>query len=104
MKDNAIVSDFITSDFPTLIALGDYFAFKLVEKKTRGSIRIRDGAINSEADLQAFLKKHPEERDNITERRNHYISHTVPKSLNNLLPYLKLYSKKSVKTINHVTN
>jgi len=98
-KNNPIASDFIQSDFPTLIALGDYFAFKLAEKKTEGARRIRDGAINSEADLQAYLMEYPEEMDNITERRSHYISHTIPTALNNLLPYLKLYSEHKVSVI-----
>ncbi len=86
--------DMLATKVPIRIVMGDYFAFMVKERKTLGDRRVRDGAINSEADLQAFLDQHPQERANLADQRSWYLSSNVVTTLETLLPFLKRYASE----------
>ena len=94
--DHPMWKDIIQSNAPVRIVMGDYFAYMERGRKTLGDRRVRDGAINSEQELQAFLEQNPQERSNIADQRSWYLSSNLPSTLEILLPFLKLSCRSPV--------
>ncbi|MGY6649791.1 hypothetical protein [Wenyingzhuangia sp. IMCC45574] len=65
------------NEFPTTVIFGDYFT---IEGKipTRDIGAIRDYEINSEKELEVFIKEHPEHKGKLTASRHQYFSWTAP--------------------------
>jgi len=91
--DNQIWSDFIDSQNPTLLALGDYFIFWEKRKYTQGDRKIRDGAINSVEDLEKFKKEYPEYAKSIQDNIGSYITPSLLEAVPVLYPYFTYHSK-----------
>jgi len=76
--NNPIWSDFIKSDLPTMIVIGDYYVFQEpISKKDRERF-IRDVEINSDKDLERYLEQNPGEKDKISKTNTTYLGEEVP--------------------------
>ncbi len=92
-KNHPIWADFIKSDKPLLIVLGDYFIFWERQKFTSGDRKIRDGAINSVEDLETFKQENPERGKLITDNTGSYLSPDLVFGLSDILPFFSLHHK-----------
>lgn len=61
-KADPIWKDYLQSDLPILIAVGDHFFFNEYTDSYENLLAIRDGKINSIEDLRNFNARHPDRR------------------------------------------
>ena len=59
-KTDAIWGEYLKSDLPVLIAIGDHFFFNEHSGTYQNLLALRDGKINSLEDLEAFKSEHPD--------------------------------------------
>jgi hypothetical protein len=73
--NNSIFIDFVESDLPTLIVVGDYYFYHIINSELAHiSRRI---TINSDADLDSFIISNPEIAPHITKEDNSYIGQDI---------------------------
>ena len=71
VPENKLWKEFLDTDFPIQIVLGDHYFFNDSIATGRGGIT-RDTRINSDEDLDRYLKIHPELMDRITKNSATY--------------------------------
>ena len=80
LPKNALWREFFKPDFPIQIVLGDHYFFN--DSIATGRIGIsRDTRINSDEDLDSYLKAHPELIGKITKNKTTYINKQAPVGL-----------------------
>lgn len=80
----AIWKGFLKTDYPILIVLGDHYFFS--DSIATGRIgSSRDTRINSDEDLDAWLKTHPELIGKISKNKTTYINKQAPLGLFNIM-------------------
>lgn len=78
--ENPLWKEFFKPDFPIQIVLGDHYFFN--DSIATGRIGIsRDTRINSDEDLDKYLKTHPEQIGKITKNRITYLNKQAPVGL-----------------------
>jgi hypothetical protein len=93
---NPIWHDFIDSEKPILLVLGDYFIFWEKKKYTQGDRKIRDGAINSREDLEQFVKENPEQADVVRmENQGSYVTPEIMFGMASIIPYFSIHGQKT---------
>jgi len=91
---NPIWNEFLQSDYPTMIVLGDYL-FLTEKGKTHDRIFVRDPKINNEKDFRAYDKKYPGKLDGLEILKFTYLRTSSPFGLHELLRVLG-YSSPNV--------
>jgi len=80
LPENPLWKEFFKPDFPIQIVLGDHYFFN--DSIATGKIGIsRDTRINSDEDLDNYLKAHPEQIGKITKNRITYLNKQTPVGL-----------------------
>ena len=83
----AIWKGFLKPDYPVLIVLGDHYFF--TDSIATGRLgSSRDTRINSDEDLDAYLKTHPKLIDKIRKSNTTYINRQAPLGLFNIMKML----------------
>jgi hypothetical protein len=59
-NEDVIWKDYLSSDLPVLIAVGDHFFFSEYNESYQNLLAIRDGNINSLEELEAYKSKYPD--------------------------------------------
>ncbi len=77
-ENNPIWQDFLHSDLPTLLVIGDYYVYQRPHKLSDSELFIRNVEINSNADFQKFLKKNPEAKSKYIHTPLTYLGMEVP--------------------------
>lgn len=95
-RKSLIWSDFLQSDLPTLIVIGDYYFTHEPREFNNRERFIRDVEINSDSNLSDYLEHHPEDKSRLQETPLTYLGSEVPESLWNLYHVFK-FSKTHVK-------
>lgn len=75
---NIIWSDFLNSKLPTLLVIGDYYVYQKPHEKKEREIFLRNTEINSNKDLELYLRTHPEEKNIISKTSLTYLGSEVP--------------------------
>lgn len=75
LADHPVFSDFINSELPTMIVVGDYYFYKSINYLYGDISRIP--TINSDKDLQDFLTSHPDAGKYMTTEDNSYFGQDV---------------------------
>jgi hypothetical protein len=87
MQKIAFWKAFLEPGYPTLVVLGDHYFFN--DSIATGRIGIsRDTRINSDEDLDNFLKEHPELINRIRKNKMTYINKQAPVGLFNVMQIL----------------
>ncbi|MBN2281110.1 MAG: hypothetical protein JXQ65_11055 [Candidatus Marinimicrobia bacterium] len=89
-NNDAVWSEIFHSKQKTLIVLGDYYFFSYPYKEGRHSY-IRDVEINSDSDLENFIKENPEYKGTAIKNYNAYLDEHLPICLSCILPLLIQY-------------
>ena len=92
---NPIWNDFLRSNLPILLVLGDYYVFKEPFQKHHRDRFYRDAQINSDQDLIDYLNRHPEEKADIQRSPLRYLGKDGPGGIMHLLP-LFIRNQKAV--------
>ena len=61
-RSDAIWKDYLQSELPVLIVVGDHFFFNEINGTYDNLLAMRDGKINSLEDLQTFISRHPDKK------------------------------------------
>ena len=77
-KNNPIWKDFLQSDLPTLLVIGDYYVYQRPHKLNDSELFIRDVEINSKADFEKYLEKNPELKGKYIQTPLSYLGMEVP--------------------------
>ncbi|HPB00623.1 MAG TPA: hypothetical protein PKV46_06440 [Candidatus Marinimicrobia bacterium] len=85
-----IWNDIFSNSMKTLIVLGDYYFFYLPFENGRHSY-IRDVEINSEEDLNDFLKNNPQYSTRISKTYHTYLDESLPICISKILPSFNHY-------------
>ncbi|MCF8262441.1 MAG: hypothetical protein K9J12_16820 [Melioribacteraceae bacterium] len=73
-----IWTDFVESELPTILVLGNYFVLKKKSNNEEKSILIRDTRINSSEDFKKYLKKNPSPDFDLVEAPVSYLGVEAP--------------------------
>ena len=73
---------------PTLVVLGDYYIFGEAPDKSQVTRLVRDFAVNSRDDLDAYLMAHPEDMGRDMDVDLHYLPVSAGSALRDLLPVI----------------
>jgi hypothetical protein len=84
-QNDPIWGDFFANNLKTIFVLGDYYFFSMPIDSGRQSY-IRDIAINSDADLEAFVASHPSLQKRIAKTYHTYLEEHIPWCLSYILP------------------
>ncbi len=91
--NDPVWADVLHSEKPVRLVLGDYFIFWEKKKFTQGDRKIRDGAINSQQDLQDYLERYPGEAENVASNTGSYLAPSVLDRIPGLLRLFTLNGK-----------
>lgn len=83
-EDNPVWKDFLKSDLPTLLVIGDYYVYQRPHKLNDSELFIRDVEINSNADFSKFLEKNPELKAKFIQTPLTYLGMEAPYIVSNL--------------------
>ncbi len=89
-SDNDLIKPFLKSSKPLILTYGDYFGFYEKLDSHPGNKRVRISTVNTEADLQVYLKKNPDAQLKATDIRTRFIGNTSIEIVSNILTYYKL--------------
>ena len=88
-QDNPIWAEFLSSDKPIIIVLGDYFFLYQSRETSSYKAYIRYGEINSINDYNQYIKIHPEIDNKIFPLNFTYLRPSISLSLTEILPIIK---------------
>ncbi len=91
-QNDPVWSALFTNNLKTLIVLGDYYFFSMPVDSGRLNY-IRDIAINSDEDLEAFVASHPALQKKIAKTYHTYLEEHIPWCLSYILPSFVSHGK-----------
>lgn len=77
-ENNIIWKDFLISELPTLLVLGDYYVYQKPHKLNESEIFLRNVQINSSEDFEEYLKNNPELKSEYIETPLTYLGMEAP--------------------------
>ena len=77
-EDNPVWKDFLQSDTPTLLVIGDYYVFQRPHKLNNSELFIRDVEINSKADFEKYIATKPDIKGKYIQTPLTYLGMEVP--------------------------
>ncbi len=86
-KTSPIFQDFVESDLPTLVVIGDFYFYKIINFDYAEISRI--ACINSDAELDAYLRDNPEASRYMEQDDNSYIGENILYELPTILSELR---------------
>lgn len=84
-KSNIIWSDFLNSDLPTLLVIGDYYVYQRINEIKEKETFIRDTEINSNDDFESYLNRNPKDKKSLTKTTLTYLGTEVPTIVTKLI-------------------
>ncbi len=91
-KSGLIWSDFVNSDTPVLVVIGDYYLTS--DNTYYDRVRyIRDSRINSEKDFEKFLEEHPKYKNNLFRTKHTFLGKFAPICINELAEFFHSHNK-----------
>lgn len=91
VRNNIFLRDYLESNKPILIILGDYYFFV---DSTEQELFVRNVYINSDKDLEEYIAKNEDKRNRLKSNQHTYLSKLAPWGLKAILPALVLQDKK----------
>ncbi|MGC1458589.1 MAG: helix-turn-helix domain-containing protein [Steroidobacteraceae bacterium] len=85
---NPLWTRMLNSDRPLLIVLGDYYIFAETDRNMEVQRLVREFSINSPADLDQYLKLHPDLADRYQDMQLNYLPTSSAYALKDLMPLL----------------
>ena len=85
---NPLWTRMLNSDRPLLVVLGDYYIFAETDRNMEVQRLVREFSINSPADLDQYLKLHPELADRYQDMQLNYLPTSSAYALKDLMPLL----------------
>lgn len=82
---NVIWSDFLNSDLPTLLVIGDYYVYQRINEIKEKETFIRDTEINSNDDFDSYLDRNPKDKESLTKTTLTYLGSEVPAIVTKLI-------------------
>jgi hypothetical protein len=77
-ENNPVWADFLSSELPTLLVIGDYYVYQRPHKLTSSEQFIRDVEINSKDDFEKYLRRNPEAKGQYIQTPLTYLGMEVP--------------------------
>ncbi len=75
---NPVWHDFVASDIPTILVVGNFFVFKEIDEVSNRKRIIRDNKINSAEELSDFISEYPEIEKRQLNTSNSYLGVEAP--------------------------
>jgi hypothetical protein len=88
LLNNPLWSRMLSAERPLLVVLGDYYIFAETDKNMEVQRLVREFSINSPADLDQYLKVHPEFSDRYQDMQLNYLPTSAAYALKDLMPLL----------------
>jgi hypothetical protein len=85
---NPLWARMLNSERPLLVVLGDYYIFAETDRNMEVQRLVREFSINSPADLDQYLKLHPELADRYQDMQLNYLPTSSAYALKDLMPLL----------------
>ncbi|HTC51430.1 MAG TPA: hypothetical protein VK700_05795 [Steroidobacteraceae bacterium] len=85
---NPLWTRLLNSDRPLLVVLGDYYIFAETDRNMEVQRLVREFSINSPADLDQYLKLHPELADRYQDMQLNYLPTSAAYALKDMMPLL----------------
>ena len=85
---NPVWARMLGSERPLLLVLGDYYIFAETDRNMEVQRLVREFSINSAADLDQYLKLHPELADRYQDMQLNYLPTSAAFALKDLMPLL----------------
>jgi hypothetical protein len=85
---NPLWARMLNSERPLLVVLGDYYIFAETDKDMEVQRLVREFSINSPADLDRYLKLHPEWADRYQDMQLNYLPTSAAYAMKDLMPLL----------------
>jgi hypothetical protein len=92
---NPLWTRMLNSDRPLLLVLGDYYIFAETDRNMEVQRLVREFSINSPADLDQYLKLHPELADRYQDMQLNYLPTSSAYALKDLMPLLAGAAKRT---------
>ena len=94
VRANPIWSKILADDLPIVVVVGDYYIFGETDDSMNVTRMIREFAINSHRELEAYAENHPEVADKYMDLGLTYLPTSVAPALRELLPILDTAGKR----------
>jgi hypothetical protein len=88
VRANPIWSQLLQDDLPIVVVVGDYYIFGETDDSMNVKRMVREFAINSRGELQAYAQDHPEVADRYMDLGLTYLPTSVAPALRELMPIL----------------
>ncbi|MFC2123676.1 hypothetical protein ACFLU5_02595 [Bacteroidota bacterium] len=91
-SNSYVWADFLQSDDPLMIVLGDYFMLERKNPSDSSFIFRSQPGINNESDLWEYLESHPDERNDLSGFAHHFLGDEIPWCLQEITRVFRGYN------------